>query len=140
MDVYDGILPAVDNKFDNRSLFEEERRLFYVALTRAKQNLNIISFADRKTTFADEILPLKRPENPFKKHKIIESVTIKIDNNTYNKGKYVTHSIFGIGLIEQISELNENQHIIKVKFSGNQTKSFELETLLKNNLIKPMNK
>ena len=54
MDVFDGLLPAVDYYSEQ---YPEERRLFYVAMTRAKNELNIFSIDEFKCSFVDEINP-----------------------------------------------------------------------------------
>lgn len=138
MDIYDGILPSVDNSYENRTLFEEERRLFYVGLTRAKNNLNIISFENRKSTFADEILPLTRPENPFKTKKKTIDEFVTHNGIKVTADRYVMHSIYGMGKITEISLIdNDNKrHSITVRHTNGQTRSYELETLLLNNLLK----
>ena len=62
VDVYDGRLPSSrPNVFswskDNADGEQEERRLFYVGLTRAKNNLNLFSIAHRKSSFIEELFP-----------------------------------------------------------------------------------
>ena len=59
MDVMDGILPA-KNRMESRDeeeirQYEEERRIFYVAMTRAKDRLYLFSCADRRSEFVDEV-------------------------------------------------------------------------------------
>lgn len=41
----------------NQQLEQEERRLFYVALTRAKNNLNLIKMENRYSSFIQELFP-----------------------------------------------------------------------------------
>ena len=60
IDVFDGRFPASSkNTYSNsKDLFDserEERRLFYVALTRAKDNLFLYSLADNRSTYINEI-------------------------------------------------------------------------------------
>jgi DNA helicase-2/ATP-dependent DNA helicase PcrA len=62
MDVYDGQFPGSDavearGRKQNMDLIQEERRLFYVAMTRAKNHLNILSIKGKSSSFVDEILP-----------------------------------------------------------------------------------
>ena len=67
MDAYDGQFPgshateALGRKH-NMDLIQEERRLFYVAMTRAKNQLNVFAIKGRTTSFVDEIL--QPPEPP----------------------------------------------------------------------------
>jgi ATP-dependent exoDNAse (exonuclease V) beta subunit len=66
MDVYDGQFPGsnateVLGRKHNMDLIQEERRLFYVAMTRAKNHLNIFAIKGRPASFVDEILPPPEP-------------------------------------------------------------------------------
>ncbi|WP_242839291.1 ATP-dependent helicase [Oribacterium sp. P6A1] len=72
MDVMDGIFPqevpdiawksssirkaASGDDREQLEIFEEERRLFYVAVTRAKNNLNIFEYKNEDATFLNELL------------------------------------------------------------------------------------
>lgn len=67
LDVLDGILPmtaaeTVKNDKDIR-LYEEERRLFYVAVTRAKGELNLFSSQNEPSQFVDELLKILPSEH-----------------------------------------------------------------------------
>ena len=57
LDVFDGILPSIAvngiETSEKRALYEEERRLFYVAMTRAKNALYLFT-CDRKSAFVRE--------------------------------------------------------------------------------------
>ncbi|MBQ3385498.1 MAG: ATP-dependent helicase [Erysipelotrichaceae bacterium] len=55
IDCVDGILPSNDPSTDP----EEERRLFYVAITRAKNNLYLLNRKDATSSFINEILPMQ---------------------------------------------------------------------------------
>lgn len=62
LDVYDGRFPASKSDMFNRSKDSsnwemEERRLFYVGITRAKNKLTLFSLKDRKSSFVDELSP-----------------------------------------------------------------------------------
>lgn len=52
LDVYDGLFPEDTSSVD----YEEERRLFYVGITRAKERLNVFKTLG-KSTFVEELLP-----------------------------------------------------------------------------------
>ena len=67
LDVLDGILPAVTEPKgpEEERRYQEERRLFYVAMTRAKQHLYLFSCLDRSSAFIRELrreLPVEKTE------------------------------------------------------------------------------
>ena len=57
LDVLDGILPAVTEPKDagQQDQYQEERRLFYVAVTRARNRLYLFACRNRESAFADEL-------------------------------------------------------------------------------------
>lgn len=62
IDIYQGMFPMVTKNEESPLLLEEERRLFYVALTRAKDHLNIIfpsRIGKEKTEVSDFLLDLQ---------------------------------------------------------------------------------
>lgn len=65
LDVLDGILPAADPKEpEDQKLYQEERRIFYVAMTRAK-DLFLFSCLNRESSFIRELqkdLPVETSE------------------------------------------------------------------------------
>lgn len=65
LDVLDGILPAETEAKDpeQERQYQEERRLFYVAMTRAKNHLFLFSCIKRESAFVRELqLPVETPE------------------------------------------------------------------------------
>ncbi len=61
MDVFDGLFPAISGKASSEEQdeqYQEERRLFYVAMTRAKNRLNIYRPLDRECLLVDEVFPM----------------------------------------------------------------------------------
>lgn len=54
LDVYDGVLPSDNHSKDE---YQEERRLFYVGMTRAKKNLNLFNFKRLNSSFVFELFP-----------------------------------------------------------------------------------
>ena len=67
LDVLDGILPAVTEPKgpEEQRRYQEERRLFYVAMTRAKDHLYLFSCLDRSSAFIRELrreLPVEKTE------------------------------------------------------------------------------
>ncbi|WP_035769820.1 ATP-dependent helicase [Butyrivibrio sp. NC2002] len=68
MDVCDGIFPdEVPTKglrisAEEKRAFEEERRIFYVGMTRAKNRLSIFTYNDETSTFVKEITSISKAE------------------------------------------------------------------------------
>lgn len=62
LDIHDGVLPSVTaseaDSGEEEAAAQEERRLFYVAMTRAKNELNFFECQDRSSSFIREIKPL----------------------------------------------------------------------------------
>ena len=59
LDVHDGVLPAdpngTDSTEDAQRAYEEDRRLFYVAMTRAKNELYLFDYPDVPSAFVREL-------------------------------------------------------------------------------------
>ncbi|MEF2711208.1 MAG: ATP-dependent helicase [Oscillospiraceae bacterium] len=69
LDVHDGVLPAdpngTDGTEDAQRAYEEDRRLFYVAMTRAKNELYLFDYPDVPSAFVRELRQqLPRPFRP----------------------------------------------------------------------------
>lgn len=102
------------NSLDSEAEIEEERRLCYVGMTRAKKNL-YISYAKsrflwgslkmlRKSRFLDEI-PAEYRENVGKPHMTIAPIPTPQPEQTissFKEGELVYHKEFGIGKIRSI--------------------------------------
>lgn len=70
MDIYDGLFPGaapqdLDGRRPDMDDLQEERRLFYVAMTRAKNRLFVFRIKGKTASFVDEILP--PPDTPSPK-------------------------------------------------------------------------
>ena len=70
LDVLDGILPAVTEPKSQAEQvrYQEERRLFYVAMTRARNHLYLFSCLDRSSAFIREVkpdIPVETPDDVF---------------------------------------------------------------------------
>lgn len=117
VDVEDSVFPnasAVNKANDgDLSAIEEERRLFYVALSRAKKDLIILNVKFKNGTY---IKP-----SPFIKdldsHSSLKTIHVKPDQNPDNShliiGSKVSHKTFGIGEI-----IDSNKSITKIAFDG----------------------
>lgn len=102
---------------------EEERRLFYVAITRAIDNLYLFSPRNRKGQFKDVsrfIVEGKLNDMP-------------VDTYGYEVGCKVAHKTYGIAEIESFDEKDKDK--IKLKFGDGTFRSFSLKVLIDNNLI-----
>ena len=82
VDVYDGKFPSSNpNIFskskDNSDGEQEERRLFYVGITRAKNSLNLFSIANKNSSYIEELFPAIRAEREEKKRRKQEALQKK---------------------------------------------------------------
>lgn len=110
MDVADGILPRVlpgpDATPEERAALEEERRLFYVGMTRAKRQLSVFRFRREElaSAFSSYLFPQKEPMpvpvRPAPKPGA-RAIRPKIPKDTapYVPGLRVVHRKFGPGRI-----------------------------------------
>ena len=141
----EGLFPLF-NSIDDKKELEEERRLFYVALTRAEERVYILYATNRRrmgveivnglpSRFINEI-----PEDSLEKISFSSSVTRKFVSGTRKKdgltqmvrtvtdfddfqvGDNVEHSIFGIGKIMALSGTGENQRVGVVFSDGTKKK------------------
>lgn len=100
---------------------EEERRLFYVGITRAIDNLYIFSPKTQRGKF-------KEPsrfviEGGFKEIETNEDYGIKVND-------IIIHKAYGKGEV-----LETSKDLIKINFGDGVSKSFSLRVLIENNLI-----
>ena len=120
MDAMDGIFP--ETVLRNRrqadpeeiAQYEEERRLYYVGVTRAKNKLNIFTFQG-KNTFTDELLGKKNPTDvSMGQAKTTPRVSLKDTSTSYAKtsrkqtAAIKSHFFFFIqfnSLVEQLQKL-----------------------------------
>jgi len=113
----EGIFPHMNSLMENSEL-EEERRLCYVAITRAKNVLHLVN-AKRRTLFGkDQINPVSRfigeissslLESNVDNEKIKQEVKIDTSNMfrdeevDYQVGDYVYHETFGTGRVVEVT-------------------------------------
>ena len=109
----EGIFPHLNSLMDAASL-EEERRLCYVAITRAKQKLYLVNTRRRMLFGKDQINPPSRFVGEIDKDlldvkevKEKEEKIVKFDNKDkfyeedmdYKSGDHVVHDTFGSGIV-----------------------------------------
>ena len=110
MDVADGVLPLADPPLGEHpdpaavEAYEEERRLFYVAMTRAKEELFLFRFrrSDLGSTFARDLFPdktrrLRQAVAPRPKGGGKPAPPPLPDLALFDAGAPVTHRAFGRG-------------------------------------------
>ena len=115
----EGIFPHMNSLMENSEL-EEERRLCYVAITRAKDDLHLVN-ARRRTLYGKEqINPVSRfigeinsdliesnVDNEVKqeeqKRKIQTGEMFREEDVDYNVGDYVYHETFGTGRVVEVT-------------------------------------
>ena len=144
IDVYDSLFPekVVDRKrctdSDVLRLYEEERRLFYVGMTRAKNKLFLLSYDDKKSTFINELFQsnekVQRRSTATRFNKSnnrINAIDYKKFQEKMSPKAIITHKTFGKGVIS-----NRAGDIITVQFEQGVTKKLSVKSLYSFNLIK----
>ena len=141
----DGLFPLYAT-LENKKEMEEERRLFYVALTRAQERVLLLYSTNRRRMGGDNILGipsrfiseipaefLDRIEfqsaltrrvvgGPLKKNTKVTVTRTVTTFDDFKVGDAVEHSIFGIGKIMVLSGTGENQRVGVVFKDGTKKK------------------
>ena len=128
-----GILPHERSSTGEDDELEEERRLFFVGITRAKKRLSI-SYSQYRTMRGQLLRTIpsqflfelgvdigeQQEENESRE----EHDDIDVDQTTvhFEPGQLVRHKSFGLGRIKDFIDMGENS-IVTVKFNTGQTKS-----------------
>ena len=114
----EGIFPHMNSLMENSEL-EEERRLCYVAITRAKKCLHIVNTRRRTLFGKDQINPpsrfigeidnslletnVKQEELESSKEKLDEKKVFRDEDVDYQVGDYVYHETFGSGRVVEVT-------------------------------------
>ena len=114
----EGIFPHMNSLMENSEL-EEERRLCYVAITRAKKCLHIVNTRRRTLFGKDQINPpsrfigeidnnlletnVKQEELETSKEKLNEKEVFRDEDVDYQVGDYVYHETFGSGRVVEVT-------------------------------------
>lgn len=136
MDVADGILPAVvpdpwkEPDAQELAEYEEERRLFYVGMTRARDHLAVFRFKKPglHSTFAADIFPAPvRPQPPGPvSDPGYTAPGPKADTDAYRIGTRVFHRSYGPGLV-----MTRQGDVATVQFDSGEEKRLSLSTAIK---------
>ncbi len=134
--VEDGLLPH-ERSIENDDETEEERRLFFVGITRAKTNL-CISYARYRKIRGMELrtvpsqflfeLGLDFTESAFQ-FATLNNQSSVINNQLsprFRRGDLVAHIKFGLGTVKEFTDMGENS-IVVVEFNTGQTKSLKVK-------------
>ncbi len=129
MDAYEGILPArsdSDSPEERERHFAEELRLFYVGVTRARDELEIVS---AEQAFGGDISPSRfigwlfpSPVRPAGKAAPDKKAAYTGDCSEFRKGAHVVHARFGNGTV-----ISREGEIATIRFLSG-TKKIHLPT------------
>lgn len=106
----------------NAENIEEERRLFYVGITRAIEKIYIYAPKTLKGNFKND--------TPFLTKSLIEIKNEK-KNSGFKQGQKVISKINGEGVVEEVKD-----GVLTVFFGSNIMKRFDIETVVRAGLIK----
>ena len=135
--VEEGLLPH-ERSSDDFAELEEERRLFFVGMTRAKKGLDV-SFCRYRTIrgmlmrtipsqFLYEIgLELPTLQTAPQQNEFHDEIFDSLEGDAeYAPGQLVRHDMFGLGRIKEFLNMGENS-IVVVQFNSGKTKSLMLK-------------
>ncbi|HYF83518.1 MAG TPA: ATP-dependent helicase [Clostridia bacterium] len=118
----EGLAPYIKNDSEADTDFEEERRLYYVAMTRAKRELCIT-------------IPKHRYGKAVKPSRFVEEFQKSIDySSQVHIGQKIYHKIYYSGVVREIIDSKEGARI-KVDFEGSM-KELNLKACLKNEIVR----
>jgi DNA helicase II / ATP-dependent DNA helicase PcrA len=137
--VEEGLIPHQRSISENPAMIEEERRLFYVGITRAKQRL-YLTHAFRRTRFggSEPSLPSsfltaipssviaqptvpERERAPVAKRLMLETQDARPSWNRVSRGQRVFHAKFGDGIVASVIDRGDDQEVT-VDFQRHGTK------------------
>ncbi|MCQ2558243.1 MAG: ATP-dependent helicase [Oscillospiraceae bacterium] len=138
-DVYDGLLPSVGPESDQ---YEEECRLFYVGMTRARNELYLFTFSDRAMFSTFTAIVLNKLKEPKKKAPLLPFLAggkkktdseLQLEAAHFLPGAVVIHKSYGPGTITARSDGRDP--IIQIHFNDGSDRSLLLHACLINKLL-----
>lgn len=142
IDLIEDIVPSPDsldkaNK-DDYSALEEETRLMYVAITRARNNLYLINPIKRNnkkcnpSLFVQKLYKITYKDSSYKNTTVETESLIK--SVSLEEGTIIEHNSFGIGKI-----LNINKDILTISFRNGLIKNLSYKLCVSKNLFTILN-
>ena len=142
MDVVDHIFPetALANPLtapkEDLDVYEEERRLFYVGATRAKNRLCVMTYRNETSCFCDEFLQKREPKPNEANKQEKKAAAARSDFlsfcKCYGAGARLSHKKYGQGTV-----LSSEAGMIFVRFDDGSVRKFALAVLYEKSLTNP---
>jgi superfamily I DNA/RNA helicase len=143
LDVGDGTFPAMDppdpDDADAAALYEEERRIFYVGITRARDDLTIFTLP-AGSRFADELKhapqTARRKTSSDVKHAAQSNgadhsdEAVSVFCRRAQKMTPVIHTVYGSGVIRNLTDRR-----VRVLFDNGEERSFDLHIAVGKGLL-----
>jgi len=137
LDLVDGILPNLESikaaEKKKPDSLEEERRLFYVGMTRAKKELELLTVENLndqdvvESQFVGEVREILCPGRSPAGEKNVSLTTFKVE-----KGADIRYKAFGIG---RITVADVESDLLEVNFRKLGLKQFSLQVCLEGKLV-----
>lgn len=145
VDVYDGCLPhsCREDAQEQECIdtYEEERRLFYVAITRAKNELHLFYVSECGSEFVNAVAPPDRTERePVIRHPDFQIIEPKIETQPlqvdlslapYTVNTRIKHDTYGEGVIVGLETIRDDIHVIEVLFDNGTKSKLQLEVVVR---------
>lgn len=130
IDVIDGLFPKAemsDYSPEDEMAMEEERRLFYVGITRAKSELMLMKYKEpgQGSVFVSHFIKTNKAKLTFAKNEAAD-----VDVSAFEAGTQVYHDRFGKGFVTA-----KKRMIAEISFENGGTRYIDLEVSLKKNIL-----
>jgi DNA helicase II / ATP-dependent DNA helicase PcrA len=130
----ESLLPHVNSMYNDKNI-EEERRLCYVGMTRAKEKLFLTAAKQRflwggqrgmklsrfVTEIPEEYLSKDRQGVTYSKKPTFEMIDQPVSSSAFSEGDRVAHKQFGVGIVQIVRESSMGE-VYDVIFEGDRTK------------------